>query len=266
MVICTLGDLLLDVVVKLAKPLAEGDDTRAETRAGGGGQAANVAAWAAALGAEARFVGKRGADAAGEVAGSDLLRRGVDVLGPPPTGRNGVVVSLVELDGSRTMVSDRGVAPELQADELEPGWFDGCDTLHLSGYSLMREPIGTAAERAAELARTQGARISVDLSSVNVIRDFGTERLSERFVRIRPDVVFGNEAEHAELRVPSPNRVVKRGARGATFDGEDYPPVPGDVVDTTGAGDALAAGYLVGGPEAAMAAAARCVANLGTMP
>jgi sugar/nucleoside kinase (ribokinase family) len=79
-------------------------------------------------------------------------------------------------------------------------------------------------------------------------------------------VVFGNEAEHSEVKVPSEVRVVKRGARGATIDGQDYPPVPGDVVDTTGAGDALAAGYLVGGPALAMEAAARCVANLGTMP
>jgi sugar/nucleoside kinase (ribokinase family) len=266
MVVCTLGDLLLDVVVKLAKPLAEGDDTRAETRAGGGGQAANVAAWAAALGAHARFVGKRGADAAGEVAEADLLRRAVDVFGPLPSGRNGVVVSLVELDGSRTMISDRGVAPELAPEELEPEWFDGCESLHLSGYSLMREPIGSAAERAADLAREAGARISVDLSSVNVIRDFGAARLAQRFVRIRPDIVFGNEAEHAELQVPSENRVVKRGSRGATIDGQDYPPVAGEVVDTTGAGDALAAGYLVGGPELAMEAAARCVASLGTMP
>jgi sugar/nucleoside kinase (ribokinase family) len=266
MVVCTLGDLLLDTVVKLAKPLADGDDTRAETRVGGGGQAANVAAWAAALGAEARFIGKRGADAAGEVAEADLLRRAVDVLGPPPTGRNGVVVSLVDLDGSRTMISDRGVAPELTPDELEPAWFDHAEWLHLSGYSLMREPIGTAAERAVELARTGGARISVDLSSVNVIREYGAERLAARFVRIRPEVVFGNEAEHSEVKVPSEVRVVKRGARGATIDGQDYPPVPGDVVDTTGAGDALAAGYLVGGPALAMEAAARCVANLGTMP
>jgi ribokinase len=266
MVVCTLGDLLLDIVVKLARPLAEGDDTRAETRVGGGGQAANVAAWAAALGAEARFIGKRGADAAGEVAEADLLRRAVEVLGPPPMERNGVVVSLVELDGSRTMISDRGVAPELEAGELEKEWFEGADWLHLSGYSLMREPIGTAAERAVELARGQGSRISVDLSSVNVIREFGPDRLSQRFVRIRPDVVFGNEAEHEELPVPSETRVIKRGPRGATFDDEDYAPVPGEVLDTTGAGDALAAGYLVGGPQVAMETAARCIASLGTLP
>jgi ribokinase len=266
MVVCTLGDLLLDIVVKLAKPLAEGDDTRAETRVGAGGQAANVAAWAAALGAEARFIGKRGSDASGELVEDDLLRRAVDVLGPPPTGRNGVVVSLVELDGSRTMVSDRGVAPDLEPDELLAEWFDGADWLHLSGYSLMREPIGSAAERAAGLAREAGARVSADLSSVNVIREFGAERLSERFVRIRPDLVFGNEAEHDELQVPSDAQVVKRGARGATIDGKDYAPGPGEVVDTTGAGDALAAGYLVGGPELAMEAAARCVGRIGTMP
>ena len=266
MVVCTLGDLLLDVVVKLARPIADGDDTNGETRVGAGGQAANVAAWAAALGGMARFIGKRGADASGELVEADLLRRAVDVFGPPPAGRNGVVVSLVDLDGSRTMVSDRGVAPELAADELREEWFERCDWLHLSGYSLMREPIGSAAELAADLARDAGGRVSVDLSSVNVIRDFGADRLAARFVRIRPDVVFGNEAEHAELTVPSDARVVKRGASGATIDGQDYLPVPGDVVDTTGAGDALAAGYLVGGPELAMEAAARCVAKIGTMP
>jgi sugar/nucleoside kinase (ribokinase family) len=265
-VICTLGDLLLDVVVKLSRPLAEGDDTNGETSAGAGGQAANVAAWSAALGAEARFIGKRGADAAGELVEADLLRHAVDVVGPPPVGRNGVVVSLVDLDGARTMVSDRGVAPQLAPDELEPEWFENADWLHLSGYSLMGEPIGSAAERAVELARAAGARISVDLSSVNLIREFGAAELGERFAQIRPDVVFGNEAEHEELPVPSEVRIVKRGPRGATIDGRDLEPVAGDVVDTTGAGDALAAGYLVGGAELAMEAAARCVGQLGTMP
>jgi ribokinase len=265
-VICTLGDLLLDVVVKLARPLSDGDDTNGVTRAGAGGQAANVAAWAAALGAEARFIGKRGADATGELVEADLLRRGVGVFGPPPAGRNGVVVSLVDLDGNRTMVSDRGVAPELAPEELEREWFEDAGWLHLSGYAVMREPIGSAAEEAVRLARAAGARISVDLSSVNVIRQYGREPLAERFVRIRPDVVFGNEAEHAEMPVPAEARIIKRGALGATIDGRDHAAVPGDVVDTTGAGDALAAGYLVGGAELAMEAAARCVAQLGTMP
>src|SRR4029450_7459749 len=109
MVICTLGDLLLDVVVKLSRPIADGDDTNGEARVGAGGQAANVGAWAAPAGAAARFVGKRGADASGELVEEDLLRRAVDVFGPSPTGRNGIVVSLVDLDGSRTRVSDRGV-------------------------------------------------------------------------------------------------------------------------------------------------------------
>jgi ribokinase len=266
MVICTLGDLLLDVVVKLAKPLEDGDDTGAETRVGAGGQAANVAAWAASLGAEARFVGKRGADAAGELVEDDLLRRAVDVLGPPPTGRNGVVVSLVGLDGNRTMASDRGVAPELAPEEILSGWFSDAAWLHLSGYSLMREPIGSAAERAAELARAAGAQVSVDLSSVNVIREFGAGRLAERLTRIGPEAIFGNEAEHGELAATGEKLIVKRGPRGATIAGEDHPPVPGEVVDTTGAGDALAAGYLVGGPNLAMEAAARCVAQIGTMP
>jgi sugar/nucleoside kinase (ribokinase family) len=266
MVVCTLGDLLLDVVVKLAQPLADGDDTRAETRVAGGGQAANVAAWAAALGAQARFIGKRGADASGEVAEADLLRRAVDVLGPPPTGRNGVVVSLVEQDGSRTMVSDRGVAPDLAADELEEDWFAGCTWLHLSGYSLMREPIGAAAERAAGFARAAGGKVSVDLSSVNVIREYGAMRLADRLARIEPDAIFGNEAEHGELEAQSDVVVVKRGPGGATIDGRDYPAPLGDVLDTTGAGDALAAGYLVGGAELAMEAASRCIAQLGTMP
>jgi ribokinase len=101
---------------------------------------------------------------------------------------------------------------------------------------------------------------------VNVIREFGTDRLAERLAKIQPDVVFGNEPEHRELEVESEVVVIKRGPNGATIAGKDYSATSGEVVDTTGAGDALAAGYLVGGPELAMEAAARCVAVLGTMP
>src|SRR5439155_1595893 len=113
---------------------------RALKRLGAGGQAANVAAWAVELGAEARFVGKRGGDEAGRLAAAELEQRGVEVAGPVAPERNGVVVSLVEPGGDRTMASDRGVAPSLRAEELDPAWFADSDWLHLAGYSLLASP------------------------------------------------------------------------------------------------------------------------------
>src|SRR5687768_9920197 len=132
MLVCTVGDLLLDVIVRLDGPLSPGDDATATTRTGAGGQAANVAAWAAALGARARLLAKRGDDAAGSVCAAELADRGVEVVGPV-SGRTGVVVSLVGANGERTMCSDRGASPELDADELDPAWLAGCDVLHVSG-------------------------------------------------------------------------------------------------------------------------------------
>lgn len=271
LIVC-LGDLLLDVIVRLREPLAAGADAHAETYAGPGGQAANVAAWAVELGADARFVGKRGGDAGGRVVEDEYRACGVDVVGPVAPGRNGVVVSLVAPDGDRTMASDRGVAPELEPADVDPAWFRGADVLHVSGYSLLRSPIDQAALRAAELARADGARVSVDLSAWTRIREFGPAAFRARLEALAPDVVFANEPEweivggaYALARTA----VIKRGARGIRVVGEqeaDLPPVPGDVVDATGAGDALAAGFLVGGPELALEAAARCVAKLGAMP
>src|SRR5207253_10729663 len=136
----------------------------------------------------------------------------------------------------------------------------------------MRTPIDEAALRATELARGAGATISVDLSAWTRIRDFGPREFRERVEQLEPDVVFANEPEweivggaYALARTA----VIKRGARGITVLGEqetELPAVPGEVVDATGAGDALAAGFLVGGPQLAVEAAARCVAKLGAMP
>src|ERR671933_1344765 len=130
MLVVCLGDLLLDVIVRLDGPLVAGADAVAITHAGAGGQAANVAAWAVELGADARFIGKRAKDAAGRVVDEELRECGVDVLGPVAEGRNGVVVSIVGPDGDRTMASDRGVAPDLSRDELSAAWLDGADVLH----------------------------------------------------------------------------------------------------------------------------------------
>ena len=90
----TLGDLMLDVIVRLGEPLSPGADASATTRTGAGGQAANVAAWAVALDARARCVAKRGSDTAGQLLTAELEARGVELAGPTE-GRNGVVVSIV---------------------------------------------------------------------------------------------------------------------------------------------------------------------------
>src|SRR5262249_58406100 len=119
-----------------------------------GGQAANVAAWAAALGVEARFVGKRGADAAGDLAARELRARGVEIAGPAE-GRNGVVVSLAD-GGERSMASDRGSATGLRVDALDPAWLE-CDALHVSRHAPHRQPLAARAPRAAPLARARAA-------------------------------------------------------------------------------------------------------------
>ena len=272
----TLGDVLLDVVARLEEPLARGDDVRAATRAGAGGQAANVAAWAAELGAEARCIAKRGDDAAGELVARELEARGVELVGPVAAGATGLVVSLVE-DSDRSLVSDRGIAPELEPGDLREDWLE-CDVLHLSGYSLLREPIGSASLRAASLARERGALVSVDVAAWTEIRRYGPVEFRRLLDELAPDVLFATEAEWELLGgayLTAPTGVLKRGARGitvATADVKlDFAPVPAEVVDPTGAGDALAAGFLLGGSleEAArrgLEAAARCVATVGSMP
>lgn len=257
--IVTLGDLLLDVVVRLDTELVPGDDQPAQTGIGPGGQAANVAAWAAELGADSTFVGRIGSDATGELVLRGLTERGVTFRGPV-AGRTGVVVSISSA-GDRTMASDRGTAPELAPHDLEPAWFD-CDVLHISGYALLREPIASAAASAVGHARAYGGMVSVDVSAWTLVDD----GFRSRVVAIAPELVFATELEQDAVGALDTRWVLKRGARGLSVDARDYPAVAVDVVDATGAGDALAAGFLVGGPELGVATAARCCAQVGAMP
>jgi sugar/nucleoside kinase (ribokinase family) len=203
-------------------------------------------------------------------------------------------------EGERSLASDRGVAPSLAPEELDAAWL-ACDVLHLSGYALLREPIATTALLAARLAREQGARVSVDVAAWTEIRSYGPVQFRELLDELTPDVLFATEAEWELLGgayLTAPVGVLKRGARGCsvfTQDAKlDFAAVEAEVVDPTGAGDALAAGFLVGletppakpaasgeNPgrqrrpwggsleEAArrgLAAAARCVAKVGSLP
>ena len=274
--IATLGDVVLDVVVLLEERLVPGGDVRASNRVGAGGQAANVAAWAAELGAEARCMAKRGDDPAGDLVAQELHAQGVELVGPVAEGATGIVVSVVH-GGDRSLASDRGLAPSLAPEDLDAAWC-ACDVLHLSGYALLREPIAATALLAARLAREQDARVSVDVAAWTEIRSYGPVQFRELLDELAPDVLFATEAEWELLGgayLTAPVGVLKRGARGCTVFTEDakldFAALDAEVVDPTGAGDALAAGFLVGGSleEAArrgLDAAARCVAKVGSLP
>ena len=260
--VCAIGDLILDVIVLPDGPLARDADTPATIRFTPGGQAANVAAWASALGASSRLICKRGTDASSGLATAELARYGVELRGPVVEGRGGVVVSVRDGPGQRTMASDRGVASQLHFSELDPSWVQSCDVLHVSGYCLLRDPMAEAAIVAARSAR----RVTVDLASAHDIELVGAREFAGRLDALAPDLVFATEAEREAVPNFDATWVIKLGARGARFPEGLYPAPSAEVVDTTGAGDALAAGYLVGGPELAMEAAARSVGMIGAMP
>lgn len=257
--LAALGDLVEDIVVRLDGPVRLASDTTATIDRRPGGSAANVTTVTAWLGARARFLGQVGDDAAGRGLVADLAAAGVDVDHVRHGGRTGTIVVLVDRSGERTMLTDRRACVELS--DPATGWLDGVDVVHVPLYSLVVPPLSTTAETVVAWAHERHISVSIDVSSVTLLDDLGLRGASDLLERLAPDVVFANREEAAALEIDAAIAgaitVVKRGADPATVlvpDGDSFD-VPALEVrpgaDSTGAGDAFAAGFLTFGDRGA---------------
>jgi sugar/nucleoside kinase (ribokinase family) len=251
-VLATLGDLVEDVIVRLDGPVNIASDTPATISRRRGGSAANTAVAAAARDHRARFLGQVGDDAIGSALLREMADVGVDVAMARRAGSTGTIVALVDAEGERSMLTDRRTCVGLT--DPEPAWLDGVTVLHVPFYSLAVEPIATTATTVIRWARERNVTVSVDLSSTAVMIDYGLDEVRRLICSLEPDVVFANRDETAAFGADTAPRrslvVEKRGADAAILHrGDDAPiPVPAVAVDgvddTTGAGDAFAAGFL----------------------
>lgn len=256
--LCTIGDLIEDVVVWLNGELKDqiniGSDTDSVIVRTRGGSAANVAMFSALTGTPSRFIGQVGNDNLGEQLCASLRQSGVDVC-TVAKGRTGSIVVLVQPNGERTFLTDRGVASDLSV--FDAAHLTGVSIVHVPTYSLAHEPLATTAVQYIRAARANGVLISIDASSTAVLRDYGVDRYCSLIASIAPDVFLCNSEEADLINVSSSHpmlgadlTVIKRGALSVTaITGsgavtEVVPPSVVNIDDTTGAGDAFAAGFL----------------------
>jgi sugar/nucleoside kinase (ribokinase family) len=247
-----IGDLVEDVVVWLSGPPERGTDTAATVHRSRGGSAANVAAIAARL-TPTRFIGCVGEDASGDRLIDELAGTGVDVR-VQRRGRTGTVVILVEPGGERTMFPDRAAAAQLT--QVPPEWADDLEMVHVPAYSFQSEPAAGSTSAFVSAAASAGAEVSIDASSVSGLRAYGVARFLDLVARIGPKILFANAEEATLLGLgevaPPPGGVfvIKNGIRPtAVIESSGRTTmIPVDpvtaVADSTGAGDAFAAGYL----------------------
>ncbi len=250
--LCVAGDLVEDVVVWPQRPIVAGTDNPCRVHRTRGGSAANVAALAAPL-VRTRFVGCVGDDPTGDGLERALTASGVEVC-LERRGRTGSVVVVVEPDGERTMFPDRAAASELSADAAR--WATDVDVLHLPAYAFERGSTATSVVAMADVVRAAGGAVTVDASAASLVAALGAEELMALLAALGASVLFANRDEADALGLPARplppglTAVVKDGPRPVTILIAGADPVSvavrpvDDVRDTTGAGDAFAAGTL----------------------
>jgi ribokinase len=291
--VVVVGDLLTDVLVRAGAPRTHASDAPAVASVHGGGSGGNVAAWLATLGVPVTFVGRVGTDPYGTAAEDGLVRAGVRTeVARDPDAPTGTCVVLVHADGERDFLVDPGASANLSPSDLPVGCFGPGRHLHLSGYPVLHAGSRAAAVAAVERARTAGMTVSVDPASAAPLVELGAARFLDLIGPV--DLLLPNAEEAAVLTgAPDPATaaamlsgharevVITLGAGGALWSAAGSPTVrmPADPVDataeTTGAGDAFAAGWLhsrLGGARptealrAACALAAEVVARPGARP
>jgi sugar/nucleoside kinase (ribokinase family) len=253
------GDVMMDVTALIESEIAYASDTPARVSLQPGGSAANTAAWMGADGHPVMFVGCVGDDAFGRAIRAELDALHVDHrLHVSRTLPTGTCVVIVDHQRERTMFPDSGANSALGIEAFDDGLITGESHVHLTGYTLLNPRSRPAGLAALAAARAIGATCSLDPSSAGPLAaNLGL------FLGLLPrlDVVLANEDEARVLTGETdvaaaldslaalvPTVVVKRGRLGAIAargDERVAAPAPAaEVVDTTGAGDAFAAGFL----------------------
>jgi ribokinase len=227
--ILSLGDLVLDLLIRFDPLCGETDAAPDAVQLWPGGSAANFAVWAARLGATVQFVSRVGRDWPGEMLIHSLEAEGighhVSVVDEPSTGR---VLVIIDNVGVRRMWPYPGASATISPEDLDPTWFRDLDAFHLTGYSLLRDGPRAAALQALRLARAYGTPIcTLDPNTPHLIVDFGPRPFREMLAQLQFDMIFPSieegqllsglddaEAIAVDLLELSPLVVLTMGERG----------------------------------------------------
>ncbi len=263
--VIVVGDIVTDVLALVGGPISHASDTPAQITITSGGAGANTAAWLATIGVDVTLCGVIGDDEPGDIRLAELEVRGVTCAVRRDSGAStGSIVVLAD-GGERTMLTDRGANLRLSRDDVEEAFVRSPEAvhLHLSGYPLLDAASRPAALHALHAARERGLTTSVDAASAGPLRRVGGAQFLD-WVR-GTDTLFANSDEARALldydaRTPAEMArelartcgvaVIKLGAEGALSYSigsgavATVPAAEAVPLDTTGAGDAFAAGYL----------------------
>ena len=291
-VLC-IGDVMLDVIARInvsPQKINFGSDTASRISTSSGGAAGNVAAWLTRTDARSTIVSHVGDDPAGAAIVAEFVALGVshgDLVIPGET--SGVVVVLVDSSGERTMFPDKGANSRLVVEDLPD--LNSFQAVYISGYALLNPLARDGVLAMIEKIKEDGLPIYFDPASVGAMKDVADKELHTWFSKM--DVLLLNEEESIYLTGSvdieraldylldfSQVVAIKRGSAGAIakargFDSISLPAVAATVVDTTGAGDSFAAGFiasfsknrdLTAALQAGAELAADCVAIVGGRP